>query len=1134
MSQFYPIHSGSPLVFTVFEKRTKVSHLNLQDLVDIYRQSPVARGISRAVQESESPKIAISGLKGSVRALLGAAFFNNSSRSQLYILPDREAAEYFQNDLQTFLERKQVWLYPSPFRNDIDIDSLDNNAVLERTDLLNRLRDHQRTQFIIVTYPEALPEKVINQEALKANLFEVAVGDNLDLDFIIEFLVQYNFERADFVYEPGSFSIRGGIVDIFSYANELPFRIELLGDEVESIRVFDPETQLSVRKMQRVTILPNMEGQEKNYGRVSFLNFLPKDTVIFASDLTYTEEIVGNVIEKIANGIPVAEDQPALKVEDFEKFTDFKKGLSRFAVVEWAGRYIFEPTLEIEMEVQPQPEFNKKFELLAENLRANYNKGITNIIFSDQSKQIERLYAIFEDLKIPVDFVPVYKVLHEGFVDVQSRIACYTEHQIFGRYQKYKGRKTYSRNEAITLKELYDLKPGDFVTHIDHGVGVFSGLEKIDINGKKQEAVRLKYKGGDLLYVNIHSLHKITRYVGQEGKAPKLNKLGTNTWETLKNKTKSKVKDIARDLIKLYAQRRAQKGFAFSKDNYMQTELEASFIYEDTPDQARSTEDVKRDMEASYPMDRLVCGDVGFGKTEVAIRAAFKAVLDGKQAAVLVPTTILASQHYKTFKNRLAEFPVTVDFISRFKNPAQQKDTLKRLEAGKVDILIGTHRVLSKDIKWKDLGLLVIDEEQKFGVAAKEKLRAMKTNVDTLTLTATPIPRTLQFSLMGARDMSIINTPPPNRQPVKTRIEVFSKEVIRDAIEFEVNRGGQVYFVHNRVKDIQDMGETIRNLVPYAKVAVAHAQMEPEKLEEIMLNFIEGYYDVLVSTNIVESGLDIPNANTMIIDQAQNFGLSDLYQLRGRVGRSNRKAYCYLLTPPMSVVTSEARKRLAALEEHTELGSGFHIAMKDLDIRGAGNILGAEQSGFIAEIGYEMYQKILREAMTELREEEFGELFADQPEDQLGWETQIETDLELLIPDRYVTNVNERLVLYNKINDLDTEEQLQAFETELIDRFGPIPGPTKELLNIVRLKWQLQKLNIEKASLKRGKFKGYFLKRAKPQFFQGETFGKIIELVQNQHHRTKLEQKEDELIWTINGIHSVKEILVEVMRLTNE
>jgi transcription-repair coupling factor (superfamily II helicase) len=1108
--------------------------LNLQDLIDIYQTKDITPGIIAAVQKDTAPAIAINGLRGSIRALIGAAVFRGLGRSQLYILQDRESAEYFQNDLQTFLDQKTVWLYPSPFRNDTDFDALSQHAVLERTDLLNRLREHQRTSFIIVTYPEALPEKVLNPDALKANLFEVAVGDNLDMDFLIDFLVQYRFERTDFVYEPGTFSVRGGIVDVFSYANELPFRMELLGDEVESIRVFDPETQLSVRKMQRVTILPNMEGQEKNYSRTSFLNFLPPNTLIFAHDLYYSEEIINQVLEKVKDGVQVVhEEQITLEAGDFESFAEIEKGLSRFAVVEWGGRHKFQSGLTFEAEVIPQPEFNKNFNLLAENLAANTAKGIENIIFSDQPKQVERLYAIFEDMKAAVDFTPIYKVLHEGFIDRKNEIACFTEHQIFGRYQKYKGRKAYAKNEAITLKELYDLKPGDFVTHIDHGVGVFSGLEKIDINGKKQEAVRLKYKGGDLLYVNIHSLHKITRFVGQEGKAPKLNKLGTQTWETLKNKTKSRVKDIARDLIKLYAQRKAQKGFTFSRDNYMQTELEASFIYEDTPDQAKSTEDVKRDMEASFPMDRLVCGDVGFGKTEIAIRAAFKAVLDGKQVAVLVPTTVLASQHFKTFKNRLSEFPVTVDFISRFKNPGQQKETLRRLEEGKVDILIGTHRILSKDIKWKDLGLLIIDEEQKFGVAAKEKLRAMKTNVDTLTLTATPIPRTLQFSLMGARDMSIINTPPPNRQPVKTRIEVFDKDIIQEAIEYEVNRGGQVYFVHNRVKDIQEMGDMVRNLVPYAKVAVAHAQMEPEKLEEIMLNFIEGYYDVLVSTNIVESGLDIPNANTMIIDQAQNFGLSDLYQLRGRVGRSNRKAFCYLLTPPMSVVTSEARKRLAALEEHTELGSGFLIAMKDLDIRGAGNILGAEQSGFIAEIGYEMYQKILREAMSELKEEEFAELFAGSDALQ-SWETQIETDLELLIPDRYVSSVNERLALYNKINDLDNAEQLLAFETEMQDRFGPIPGPTKELLSVVRLKWQLRSLNIEKASLKRGRFKGHFSRRTRPEFFQGEDFGRIIEFVQRFPQRARLEQKGDELIWIIQPVHSVREALAEISKISRE
>lgn len=1098
--------------------------MNAQELIELYSKQEFLGSIVQNLKQEADYKVHIDGLRGSIRSILGAAIALSHQAPQLYIMNDRESAEYFQNDLQSFLDKKHIWLYPSPFKDDQVVESFNNQAILERTEILTQIKEADKRNSIIVTYPEALFEKVINQKTLQENTFEVKVGDKLDMDFMIEFLTQYNFDRTDFVYEAGSFSIRGSIIDIFSFANELPYRIELFEDTVESIRMFDPDTQLSARKLSRITIIPNVESQEKGFGgRISFFGYIPANTLIFAQDLHLTHEFVKSIYNKLKKVAAQPDLEHEINLDSFEDAKTILKHISKFACIEWGTKAYFEKGVLTPLNISPQPDFNKNFNLLAGDLQANSRKGYTNIIFSDQPKQVERIYAIFEDLNTGAEFVPIYKVLHEGFIDHAARIACYTEHQVFGRYQRYKGHKNYSKNESISLKELYELKPGDFVTHIDHGVGIFSGLEKLDINGSKQEAIRLKYKGGDLLYVNIHSLHKITRFVGQEGKPPKLNKLGSNAWENLKNKTKSKVKDIARDLIKLYAARKASSGFAYSPDSYLQTELEASFIYEDTPDQARTTEEVKRDMEDAHPMDRLVCGDVGFGKTEIAVRAAFKAVADSKQVAILVPTTILASQHYKTFKNRLGDFPANVDYISRFKSPMQQKETLKKASEGKIDILIGTHRILSKDLKFKDLGLLIIDEEQKFGVAAKEKLRALKANIDTLTLTATPIPRTLSFSLMGARDMSIINTPPPNRQPVRTRIEVFNKEVIQEAIDFEIARGGQVFFVHNRIKDIFDMGDMVKTLSPHAKVAVAHAQMESDKLEEVMLNFIEGYYDVLVSTNIVESGLDIPNANTIIVNQAQNHGLSDLYQLRGRVGRSNKKAFCYLLTPPMSVVTSEARKRLAALEEHTELGSGFLIAMKDMDIRGAGNILGGEQSGFIAEIGLEMYQKILQEAMQELKDDEFKDLFSGEP--IFKTETQIETDLEMYIPDRYVTSVNERLNLYNKINDLKNEAGLLAFENELEDRFGPVPKPTKELLNIVRLKWKLQELHIEKASIKRGRMKCYFSRRADEKFFQGDAFGNIVDYVQKFHQRARLQQEIDGLIFTVGDVLSAKAAL---------
>lgn len=1104
--------------------------MNAQELIEAYSGQEFMGEAVQKLNEDSTSKVYISGLKGSIRSLIGSAFFHKHPTPQVYILPDRESAEYFQNDLQTFLDKKHIWLFPSPFKDDQDIDKFYNQGVLERTEILSKISEPGTRNPIIVTYSEAIFEKVISKRSLEENTFKASTGDKLDMDFMIDFLTQYNFERTDFVYEAGSFSIRGNIIDIFSFANELPYRIELFEDTVESIRMFDPDTQLSAKKLSSVTIIPNVENQDqKSGGRISFFNYIPADTIIFALDLNLTREFIGSLYNKIKKASEAKTSEHEIHIDYFDDAKSVLKLIGKFPTIEWGTKNYFEPGLNINLNISPQPDFNKNFNLLAGDLQANTKKGYENIIFSDQPKQVERIYAIFEDLNTGAEFAPVYKILHEGFIDHQTRVACYTEHQIFGRYQRYKGNKNYSKNESISLRELYELKPGDFVTHIDHGVGIFSGLEKIEVNGKIQEAIRLKYKGGDLLYVNINALHKITRYIGQEGKPPKLNKLGSNAWENLKNKTKNKVKDIARDLIKLYAARKASKGFAFAPDSYLQTELEASFIYEDTPDQAKTTEEVKRDMEKPHPMDRLVCGDVGFGKTEIAIRAAFKAVADSKQVAILAPTTVLTSQHYKTFKNRLADFPATVDYISRFKSPAQQKETLKRVAEGKVDILIGTHRILSKDIKFKDLGLLIVDEEQKFGVASKEKLVAMKASIDTLTLTATPIPRTLSFSLMGARDMSIINTPPPNRQPVKTRIEVFNKDVIRDAIDFEIARGGQVFFVHNRIKDLFEIGDVIKGLCPHAKVAVAHAQMESDKLEEVMVNFIEGYYDVLVSTNIVESGLDIPNANTIIIDQAQNHGLSDLYQLRGRVGRSNKKAYCYLLTPPMSVVTDEARKRLAALEEHTELGSGFLIAMKDMDIRGAGNILGGEQSGFIAEIGLEMYQKILQEAMQELKDDEFKDLFMDQPPPKI--ETQIETDLEMHIPDRYVTSVNERLNLYNKINDINDIVSLSIFEEELQDRFGPIPVATRELLNIVKLKWALQSLNIAKASLKRGRLKCHFSSRADEKFFDGEAFGQIVEYVQKNHPRASLQQEADGIVFIVRDVTTAKGALAvfEVM-----
>lgn len=1106
--------------------------MNIQDILDLYSDRQETRLLAAAIKgERPGKHIFISGLKGSSAGLYFSALYKASQHSQLFILKDRETAEYFQNDLQTWHEKKPIRLFPSPFKGENELAELSNQDILDRTEVLDQLR-RKEGRHIIVTWPEALLEKVVDESTLKENTFEIKTGDTLDLDFMIDFLVTYQFERVDFVYEPGTFSIRGGIIDIYSYAGELPIRVELIEDKVESIRMFDVETQLSERKLSRVTIIPNVETQEKKLSRVSFIDSLPVNTLVVIDDLFAAHESWKNGLEKFEAARTEAGEDSPLALMAMESSQSLHASIAARTTVEIGSRAYFKPDEEFSADISPQPQFNKNFSLLAEELDRRSAEGYTSLIFSDQTRQVERIYAIFEDIdKGGAEFTPIYKTLKAGFIDHATRIAFFTEHEIFGRYQRYKGRKHYNKSEAITLRELYELRPGDYVTHADHGVGIFSGLEKLEINGKTQEAVRLKYKGGDLLYVNIHSLHKISRFTGQEGKAPKVNKLGTGAWQNLKDKTKNKVKDIARDLILLYAKRKQSKGFAFSPDSYMQTELEASFIYEDTPDQASATEDVKRDMESQSPMDRLICGDVGFGKTEVAIRAAFKAATDGKQVGVLVPTTVLASQHAKTFRSRLADFPVTVDFVSRFKSPAQQKETLKRVADGKVDILIGTHRLLSKDIKWKDLGLLIIDEEQKFGVASKEKLRMAKANIDTLTLTATPIPRTLSFSLMGARDMSAINSPPPNRQPVKTIIHAYDEKVIREAIEKELDRKGQVFFVHNRIRDIFEMGDKIKALVPEARVAVAHAQMESDKLEEIMLHFIDGYYDVLVSTNIIEAGLDIPNANTIIVNNAQNHGLSDLYQLRGRVGRSNKKAYCYLLTPGLMTMTPEARKRLAALEEHSDLGSGFHIAMKDLDIRGAGNILGGEQSGFIAEVGLEMYQKILQEAMAELKDEEFKDLFKDE-KTTIKTETQVETDLELHIPDYYITSIHERLSLYTKLNDLENEAQLQRFRENLIDRFGSIPKPTRELMEMVRLKWLLQEIFVEKASLKRNRLKAVFMKKTEPGFFEKEAFGNILNYVQKFPSKAKLTQDEGVLTLIIQDIRSARQAVQELREIT--
>lgn len=1105
--------------------------MNPQEILEKYGGQTFVHEINQQIDDG-GMVAHLGGLKGSGRSPVLSALFHSNQHNQLIILSGQEKARYCYTDLQAFVDEKKIHFFPSPYKKDEPDKGYDNGAILERTDVLNAVKEETSTGHLTVTYPEALAEKVITREELQENTFQIKVGDQLGIDFIIDFLTEYGFERTDFVFEAGSFSIRGGIVDIFSYANENPYRVEFFEDRIDSIRMFDPQSQLSIKKLNSVTIIPNVEEKQSNVTHIPFLDYLPEKTVAAYDDLPYIMEVIDKFYSETENAYqanPQAfEEKPA---HFLDTGNNFLKGIQQFPRIELGNKPHFEPTLELPFSMLPQPAFNKNFRMLRESLQDNTENGFQNYIFSESQKQVERIYAIFDDQGVEVNFVPIYHTLHEGFIDKDLKIACFSEHQIFNRYHKYKSNNYYKGKQALTLKELRELKAGDFITHVDHGVGVFQGLTKIQNNGKTQEAVRLEYKGGDMLYVNIHSLHKISRYQGKEGKSPTLNKLGTSKWANTKQKAKNKVKDIARDLINLYAQRKTEKGVQFSPDSYLQTEMEASFLYEDTPDQAKATEDVKHDMESEYPMDRLICGDVGFGKTEIAMRAAFKAITEGKQVAILVPTTVLCLQHYKTFQERFKDFPVTVEYLSRFRSKKQQTETLKRLAAGDVDLVVGTHRLTGKDIKFKDLGLLIIDEEQKFGVSAKEKLRAMKTNVDTLTMTATPIPRTMQFSLMGARDFSVINTPPPNRQPVETQVEVWDQDKIKTAIENEMERNGQVFFVHNRVSDIYAIHDTLKDLVPQANIAVGHGQMEGKKLEEVMLNFVDGYYDVLLSTSIVENGLDISNANTIIINQAQNFGLSDLYQLRGRVGRSNIKAYAYMVTPPKSVLSQDAKRRLSALEEFTDLGSGFNIAMRDLDIRGAGNLLGAEQSGFIAEVGFDMYQKILNEALQELKHTEFKDLFQDdqrknEAEVYTSSDCQIDTDLEILIPDYYVSNVEERLNLYQSLNNLNNETELQSFKQNLEDRFGPIPSQTGELLDTIRLKWLAMEVGIEKIVLKNGKLKASFMgSEQNNEFFQSDKFGEILAYVQQHPEKCRFDQKKEGLKLTIFKVRNIQDAL---------
>ena len=1130
--------------------------------------------------ESANAHIVYSGLVGSAKAFAVEEHFREKGGQHLVICASKEDAAYFYNDLEALFgeremdySKKQILFYPTSYKRPYEPERPDNTYILSRTEVLQRLSTSER-RTVIVSYPEALSEKVFTRKLLAKNTFKVKQGDKINLDFLTDLLYEYGFENVDFVVEPGQFAIRGGLIDVYSFANDNPYRIEFFGDEVDSIRSFDIASQLSIERLNNIVLLPNMQQQAFIEERESILEYLPKATTIWIEEMGFFatqidkeykraveawEKMVASSSEDASSvekapfttSSPFGDDSFITPGKLFAKSDELLKALEAHPTIEfgnsanvaslwdankntnWGATALASPTGDASFHTTPQPIFNKNFNLLIENLNDYKAKGYQIILYSESSKQLDRIQAILNDIQhhdeLHSDFERKLIAIHAGFIDHDKKVCRYTDHQIFERYHRYHLRDNFSTKQAITLKDLYDLKPGDYVTHIDHGIGRFEGLMTIELHGKEQEVLRITYNHGDTLYISVHSLHQIAKYSSKDGAEPSLSTLGSNAWNRLKTKTKSKVKDIARELIKLYAERKRSKGFQFAPDSYLQTELEASFIYEDTPDQLKATNDVKRDMESESPMDRLVCGDVGFGKTEVAIRAAFKAATDSKQVAVLVPTTVLALQHYQTFKNRLDGFPVNIEYLNRFKSAKQQKEILQKLEKGQIDIIIGTHRLTGKDVKFKDLGLLIIDEEQKFGVAAKEKLKEMKANVDTLTLTATPIPRTLQFSMMGARDLSVINTPPPNRYPVQTELRAFDGDLIREAIMFEMSRNGQVFFIHNRVQNIMDVHDLIMSYVPGCRIAVAHGQMEGSKLEEIMLDFIGGEYDVLLCTTIVESGLDIPNANTIIVNDAHRFGLSDLHQLRGRVGRSNKKAFCYLLTPPLNTLTEEAQKRLRALEEFSDLGSGINIAMRDLDIRGAGNLLGAEQSGFINDIGFETYHKILDEAIAELKENEFADLFDKETELVYVTDCAIETDMEVMLPSEYVSSTAERISLYTELDHIKTEERLMEFTDQLIDRFGPIPKPVNDLLNTVRLRWIAKDLGFEKIALRDNLMTAHFVSNQESPYYDTETYHQVMQYIISHPKRCALKETNAKLILTIKEVSTVTQAL-EIVR----
>ena len=1103
--------------------------LEVQELLTMYSAHPQVSALVGLLDDKSCRNLFLKGLNGSGAALTIASLFFKKRGSYVCVLNDQEEAGYFYHDLMQLTNSQDIFFFPSAYRRAIKYGHLDPANEILRTEVLSRLQMPDLPT-VIVTYPDALAEKVIAQADLKQKTLQIGVGDKLDNMFVSDILDEYGFEQVDYVYEPGQYAMRGSILDVFSFSHEFPYRIDFFGSEVETIRTFEVESQLSKSRLDRIAIVPEMN--KSGLICTSLLESLSANTILAFGDLEWCKEKIGSIYREE----PVLGDEESFTSAEQMRLRlvpedEFLRSVLNFRRIAFGAKAAGTPDATVTFSTRPQPIYHKNFDLVSSSFHTFLEEGYTLYILSDVEKQATRIRIIFEDRKEYIPFTSVNRTIHGGFADDTLKVCLFTDHQLFDRFHKFnlKSEKARSGKITLSLKELNQFTSGDYIVHIDHGVGQFGGLVRTEVNGRIQEAIKLIYQNNDIIFVSIHSLHKLSKYKGKEsGEPPKLNKLGTGAWEKMKERTKKKVKDIARDLILLYSKRKDEKGFAYSPDSFMQHELEASFIYEDTPDQMKATADVKEDMERPLPMDRLICGDVGFGKTEIAIRAAFKAVSDNKQVALLVPTTVLAFQHYNTFRERLKDFPCRIDYISRARTSGQIKDTLLKVKEGEVNILIGTHRIVSKDVKFKDLGLLIIDEEQKFGVSVKEKLKQLKVNVDTLTMTATPIPRTLQFSLMGARDLSNINTPPPNRYPVQTEVHRFNEDIIREAINFEMSRNGQVYFINNRIQNIYEIEALIRREVPDARICVGHGQMEPEKLEKIILDFENYEYDVLIATSIVENGIDVSNANTILINNAQQFGLSDLHQLRGRVGRSNRKAFCYLLSPPLSSLTQEARRRLQAIENFSELGSGIHIAMQDLDIRGAGNMLGAEQSGFIADLGYETYQKILEEAVQELKSEEFAELYSDSEEGKRDSgtdyvrETYIESDLELMFSPTYIPNDSERVSLYRELDNMEEERDIQAFADRLNDRFGKIPPEGRELIRIVRLRRMAKHLGMEKVVLKKGQMSLFLVANPESPYYQSEAFDRLLHFVQQHPRACNLREQNGKRSIVIKNVPTVE------------